>query len=63
MLKSLDAGSLGTFPRNVGSPLRDSSRLIEPGMPLGIIVSLVLSLFPSFVGLREAEGLKTIIGD
>ena len=63
MLESLDAGSLGTFPRNVGSPLRDSNRLIEPGMPLGNIVSLDLSLFPSFVGLRVAEGLKTIIGD
>ncbi len=63
MPDSLDAGSLGTFPRNVGSPLRDSSILIEPGTPLGMIVSLGLLLFSSFVGLRVAEGLKTIIGD
>lgn len=63
MLESLDAGSHGTFPRNVGSPLRDSSRLIEPGTPLGKILSLGLSLFSSFVGCREAEGLKTIMGD
>ena len=40
MPESLDAGSLGTSPRNVGSPLRDSNRLIEPGTPLGKIVSL-----------------------
>lgn len=63
MPESLDAGSLGTSPRNVGSPLRDSNILIEPGIPLGKIVSLVLSLFSSFKGLRVAEGLKTIMGD
>ncbi len=63
MLESLDAGSLGTFPRNVGSPLRDSNRLIDPGTPLGKIVSLVLSLISSFAGFRVAEGLKTIMGD
>ena len=63
MLESLDAGSHGTFPCNVGSPLRDSSRLIEPGTPLGSVVSLGLSLLSSFVGLRVAEVLKTIMGD
>ena len=63
MPESLDAGSLGTSPRKVGSPLRDSSRLIEPGTPLGKKMSLGLSSFSSFAGLRVAEGLKTIIGD
>lgn len=63
MPESLDAGSLGTSPRNVVSPFRDSSRLIEPGTPLGKTTSLGLSLFSSFAGLRVAEGLKTIMGD
>ena len=63
MPESLDAGSLGTSPRNVGSPLRDSNRLIDPGTPLGKILSLGLSLFSSFKGLKVAEGLKTIMGD
>lgn len=63
MPESLDAGSLGTSPRKLGSPLRDSNRLIEPGTPLGKIMSLSLSGFSSFVGLRVAEGLKTIMGD
>ena len=63
MLESLDAGSLGISPRNIGSPLRDSSILIEPGTPLGKIVSLSLSPSSPFVGFRVAEGLKTIIGD
>ena len=62
-LESLDAGSLGTSPRNDGSPLRDSKRLIEPGTPLGNITSPGISGFSSFVILREAEGLKTIMGD
>lgn len=63
MPESLDAGSLGISPRNVGSPLRDSNRLIEPGTPLGRMVSLGLSLLSSFMGLRVTEGLKTIMGD
>ena len=60
---NLDSGSHGSTPFNAGSPFKDSSRLLDPGMPLGSNGSLGFSLIPSLLGLRVAESLKKIDGE
>lgn len=60
---NLDAASLGSNPFSAGSPFKDSSRLNDPGTPLGSRRSLDLSLTPSFSGIRVAESLKKMVGE
>lgn len=60
---NLDAASLGSNPSNAGSPFKDSSRLIDPAMPLGSNGSLTFAPMSSLSGLRDAESLKNTVGE